>query len=209
MSATAKASGASLTNSQVLILKALAKARGPVVRAALEKAAGVATGPENLGPVSKESVNGYADSLIGRKLVTVQQDDEVVGGVVFQATAAGKALAVKCSARKPSEAENVPAKSLDAAVLKVKAFKPYGLELYTDEDLKEIRALLPKDHQQVPLDALRQQIVNRRKQGAFTDPKAKAARKALSAVTAAVKAYWAGDGSLAEVEKAIKAGAKK
>jgi hypothetical protein len=69
--------------------------------------------------------------------------------------------------------KKVPNEILDPALRAFKALRAYGLEEYTDEDMKEFRSRLPKEYHDVGLDDLRGQNVARRKQGCFADPEEK------------------------------------
>lgn len=173
-----------LNDSQVLILQALAKCE---VGTGLNKVALAKTGAAincgNLGPVFKQVLANYPDSLYGLGLVkpTQHPDEELV----WEATAKGRAVADRYRARKVTGGAKVPGAVLDPVVKKFLPTRTYGLELYTDDDLKEIRALLGDDFATLPLTALRQQIVNRRKQGAFSSKE----DRTRASVTRALKEF--------------------
>jgi len=163
-------SGEKLNGSQVLILKALAKA-GPagMTRRQLKRVAPVNS--DNLGPVHVESLENHPKSLIARGLVVVEEEDDGTKSVpVYRITAKGLEYAKTLKALPRLTRltyEKIPPKILDPAIRQVKEKRTYGLEQFTDMDLREILKLCGPKYADVPLDSLRQQIVNRRKRGAF------------------------------------------
>lgn len=165
-----------LNASQVLILQTLAKHRtGTMTRAQIEEKSGATLSAGNLGPVYKETLdagNGeYAESLYGLGMVRPEQSEDE--GVVWTITAKGRKAALGVKAKSRGTTVKVDADALDTVVKKFRTTRTYGMELYTEDDLKEIRSQLPKEFSSVEIDDLRLQICNRRKQGAFTDTDAK------------------------------------
>ncbi len=170
---------AALNASQVFILRALAKSSG-LTREALEAEVGanVSCSSDNLGPAYKETLEGngkYAGSLWGMGLVKPMYDE--VGGqmvCLWHATAAGRKLASTLKTRERSPAaDKVDPAVLDPIVRKFRTTRTYGLELYTDDDMRAIKSMCGAEAEGVTMEALRLQITNRRKQGAFADPQAK------------------------------------
>lgn len=162
---------ARLTASQVLLLQALAEAPQGMTSGELEKKTGVRPGTQSLGPIYQETLDKHPNSLYGRKMVTAMRwaEDQ---DVIFKITVKGRETAQTFSAKRHlSPNSGVPPKLLDPAVIAVRATKTYGLELFTENDLQQVLDLLPKKYHQIPLNDLRQRIVNRRKQGAFTQEK--------------------------------------
>lgn len=155
-----------LTNSQVLILKTLARNPNGLTREMLLEKSGVVCDNATLGPVYQEGIEKHSESLVAYRLVKVEKRSPT-DPTLFKLTAGGVQAAGSYSARKRGQTDKVPPEELDPVVLSIRALKPYGLELFTDDDLKEIREQLPEEHREVTLTSLRQQIVNRRKQGAY------------------------------------------
>jgi len=198
----------SLSNAQVLLLQAIAKAPKGLTREQIGEKSGVTPTIDTLGPVNKDTLGAHPDSLYGQKLISVSQDEGEEP--LYKATPKGTTAAKEHSARvRMNGDDRVPPKALDAAVLKVRQFRTYGLELFTEADIAEVKRLLGPKYAKVPAEHLKQQIVNRRKQGAYTDPKVREQRRKVNEIAAAVKALWAGEGSIDEIIKAIKAGMKK
>lgn len=159
---------AKLNSSQVLILQALTKADKPLTREQIEaKSAGAAVNAGNIGPVFKEVLENYPDSLYGLGFVRPEKAED--GTVTWNATAKGKAASAKVKTRKRNGIQRVPNGTIDPVVKKFKPTRTYGFELYTDDDLKEIRAACGDEHKDVPLTDLQAQIIARRKQGAYAD----------------------------------------
>jgi hypothetical protein len=120
----------------------LAKHESGLTRAEIEKKApGVAVNAGNIGPVFKDYVDNYPDSLYARRYVkpiknAEEYEDEQVRWII---TTAGKNAASKYKTLRKVTAEKIPPTVLDPVVKKFMALRTYGLELYTDDDLKEIR----------------------------------------------------------------------
>lgn len=178
--------GRALRKSQLRILQALDRADG-----ALTKADILAEIREELPDASDNT--GYLSAALGSfdKDVTKNIEERVgfpslmtlglVKGIErefaqgnaseFLLTAAGKKAAATYHDRKPAQALRVENKVLDKAVKEWKSTHIYGLDALTDDDLVEIKKALGAGHKGLALDDLRQQIVNRRKQGAYSDPR--------------------------------------
>ncbi len=163
-----------LTHQQVLTLRALLDEPEGLIAGELIKR-GINVTPDWIGPINKEDVPKYPQSLIGLGLVTVRQYETLTGHgrTAYLLTEKGRKVAplVKIRERGVSEEQKVPNKILDEAGAKVKPLKVYAFEYYTDGDLKEVRDLLPEQYNKVPFERIRQQLVNRRKQGAFATEK--------------------------------------
>lgn len=182
-----------LNASQIHILQALAN--GPTTRAGLSALLGngVSLSADNLGPVTDDPLDrgSNPDSLRARGLVGVnQQEDEPA---VFYITPEGRKWAARSAARsRMADNQRIPNKVLDPAVLAVKKHKSYGLELFTSEDIMEVRSAclmqeidalnnadmsaveaLTQHYAAVEDDNIRLQMTNRRKQGAYADKDAK------------------------------------
>jgi hypothetical protein len=136
------------------------------------KAPGAAATSSNLGPLLQSAYEEgrHAGSLRAQgliKCVQHQGDD-----VRWSVTAKGAKLAKTIKARPRSNADTkVPPEILDPAVIAFRATRTYGIEWFSEEDIDEIREQLGDDYEHVTADDLRMQITNRRKQGAFVDPK--------------------------------------
>lgn len=155
-----------LTNSQVLILKTLARNPNGLTREMIAEKSGVVCDNAILGPVYQETMEKHPESLISYRLVKVEKLSPTAP-TLFKLTAGGIQAAGSYSSRKRGATDKVPPEELDSVVLSIRALKPYGLELFTDDDIKEIRAQLSEEYNSVTIPSLRQQIVNRRKQGAY------------------------------------------
>ncbi len=157
--ATAAKSAVRLNDSQVLILQALAKipiGSPGLTRAAIVEKTGAVVNAGNIGPAFKSVLENYPESLYGLGFVKPVQMPE--SDLTWEATMKGRAVS-----------ERYKGATLDPVVRKFIPTRTYGLELYTDDDLKEIRSALGDEHATLPLVSLRQQIVNRRKQGSYAD----------------------------------------
>lgn len=157
-----------LTNSQVLILKTLLRNPNGLTRESLAEKSGVVVDNTTLGPVLQETLSAHPECLVAYRFVKVEKISPDAP-TLYKLTPGGTQAANSYSARKRGATDKVDPDSLDKAVLSIRALKPYGLELFTEEDVKEVRALLPEGEQEVTVPSLRQQIVNRRKQGAYSN----------------------------------------
>lgn len=174
-----------LSASQVLLLQALAQlpegAPG-LTKEELKGRCGFAPSADTLGPGSKTMLAEHPDSLYGRGLVRpVQVGDDPVQ---WAATARGRKLAGTVKARRRVGAGCLaqlgPADL--ARVARLKDSRTYGFELYTAEDLRAVRELLPDGECRLADDdTLRQWLVNARKRGLFADRSA-AVRKSVEKV---------------------------
>lgn len=168
--ARSNATPVALNQSQVLILDALARAGKPLTIEQIEAKVGpgVAVNSGNIGPVFKETLPNYPDSLYGMGFVRCLRPEGEP--TTFEITPRGQKAAGQFATRKPMKQENkIPASVLDKAVIPVKRARTYGLELFTKSDLDEIKAACGADWDHVTHDDLRLQICNRRKQGAFAN----------------------------------------
>lgn len=159
-----------LTNSQVIILKTLLRNPRGLTREEIAEKSGVVVDNGTLGPVYVETETSHPDSLVSLRLVLREKrtpDDPVM----YTLSSSGKKAAEAYSARKRGANDKVPADKLNPVVLKIRPLKPYGIENFTDDDIKEIRAKLPEEYQEVGIDSLRRQIANQRKVGAYAKDK--------------------------------------
>lgn len=161
---------AELNASQVLILQTLVRFPRGLSTKSLALKSGAAVNSGNIGPVFRAALGNYPDCLYARKYVLPEKSDEEDGTIIWKITPAGKAVSNKYKIMPARSAIQVPARILDEAAKAFMATRTYGLDVYTDDDLSEIRASLDEEYHDIPLDDLKQQIVNRRKQGAFADP---------------------------------------
>jgi hypothetical protein len=191
-------SSSQISASQVTILQALAKSPKGLTTAGLREAvgSGVAVNSGTIGPVFREILDHYPDSLYGLGLV--KPDKREGEDHVWQITPRGTKVADTVRTRKVVTGVKVSPKVLDAAVKRFRPTRTYGIELYTDDDLREIRKLLPGEYQDVGTESLLMQILSRRKQGAFTDD----ADRVRRAVTKAVKDFGPGGAIKAVLTKA-------
>lgn len=155
-----------LTNSQVRILHCLSRNSDGLTREQIAEKTGVVVDAGTLGPVYDETLDSHPESLRSLRLVKIEKYSPD-SPTLFVLTQAGVTAAEAYSSRKIGAKVKVDPKALDKAVKTVRLLKPYGLELFTEDDVKEVRALLPPEFQEVTVPDLRQQIVNRRKQGAY------------------------------------------
>lgn len=161
-----------LTNSQVMILKTLARNSNGLTREDLAEKSGVVCDTDVLGPVLREQIMYHEDSLVAYGLVQAVKESHE-SPTVFVLTIEGEEASERYSGRKTGAKLKVDHKALDQAVLSIRNLKAYGLELFTDDDVKEVREMLPEEFQAVTLTDLKQQIVNRRKQGAYKTDRTK------------------------------------
>lgn len=200
---------AKVNASQVRILKYMAKLGRPVSREQLEEKSGATASAHNLGPVNKEllATNGYGDSLFGLGYVRPKQYEGE--GVTWELTQKGQKAAAIYETAKRVDCSRVPSKILDPVVIEFMKTRTYGLERYTEGDLKEIRAKLGEDWADLPIGELQLQIVNRRKQNAFSSPEARKRRPAIMALSAFGPKGWVSknlltDEQVAKLEKIIR-----
>ncbi len=187
-----------LSPSQVMILQTLAKNPEGLTRQQLEaKLPDASISYANLGPVFTEKVvpdEDFRQTLLGRGFVKVAKtppirEGEKTWGAVWVITARGAkaALSTKTKIRAKTA---IPPKLLDPIVIKFKATRTYGLERFTEADIKEIRTALGPEYAEVPLADLRQVIVNRRKTNAYSDPKQRRLRPVKAALAAFGPEGW-------------------
>lgn len=155
-----------LTNTQVLILKTLLRNPRGLTRDEISEKAGVLVNNDTLGPVYVETEPNHPDSLVTLRLVLREKrtpDDPVI----YTLSSSGRKAAESYSARKRGANDKVPADVLNPVVRKIRPLKPYGIENFTDDDIKEIRTKLPDEYSETGIDSLRRQIANQRKIGAY------------------------------------------
>jgi hypothetical protein len=170
-----------LNSSQVLILQAMAQHRQPMTAREIEERSGAPASADNLGPVYQDSVRGdrYTTSLLGLGYVDSQRLEGEP--VTWFLTSAGRKAARVYRTRRRGDFVRVPPDVLDPVVRNFKKTRIYGFEVYTEDDLSAIRQTLGDDYHGIPLEELRDQIVCRRKQGAFAD-KSEKTRRAVDRV---------------------------
>lgn len=160
-----------LNAAQVILLKTLLKASKPLTRTQLEEKAKVNPTAVNLGPSYKEHLDDYQESLY--YLGYVKAKGELVGDkevITFELTEKGEKAAKEFKAVKVTSKDyKIPGKVLDPIVKRAKKLRPYGFEHYTVNDLREILDQCGEEYSDVPLNDLKQQICNRRKQGAYSE----------------------------------------
>lgn len=180
-----------LNDSQVFLLQTLRTfnaANGPMPRSRLDETSKGSATPSNLGPANLQTLkdgNGkYAGSLFGLGFVQPcgSEESDNTRETSWKITDKGLKAVETYRARKRGANVKVPSAKLDKEVKKLRNTRTYGLELFTTDDLKELRTALGDDYANVTLEDLRQQITNRRKQGAFADPKAKIAAAVKKAI---------------------------
>lgn len=155
-----------LTNSQVIILKTLARNPNGLTREQIDEKAQCVVDNTTLGPVYEETLDKHPESLTSLRLVLRKKLTPDMP-VLYFLSESGKKAAQLYSARKRGAKDKVPADVLNPIVLRIRPLKPYSDEYYTDDDLKEIRDMLPEEYQDTPLESLKRQIRNQRKQGAY------------------------------------------
>jgi hypothetical protein len=174
-----------LNASQVMILQALAKSDEPLSKEDIEKVApNAAVSAINLGPVFQETLEGanegngawrYSDSLYALgyvRPVKDNRDDKEV--TCWEITAKGRKLVDKLVTRTKAAGNlKIPPEILDPIILKMRAVRTYGLNVWTDTDVKELRDKLPEEYRTISIENLRHRIVQRRQAGAFADPSKK------------------------------------
>lgn len=152
-----------LSPTQVKVLQTLSQSSGAMTRLQLEQAIESLVSTEVIGPIYAEDVHHHPESLYGLGYVEPYNDED---GLKWHITQEGMKAAKRMRTRKPTSAV-VPGNILDPVVIKFRPTRTYGIELYTDEDIAEIRSKLGSPYEQVPISELRQQIVNRRKMGMY------------------------------------------
>lgn len=161
-----------LTNSQVMILKCLARNPDGLDRETLVEKTGVVCDNSTLGPQLSETVPNHPDSLYALRLVRPAKFSPD-SPVLWSLTPGGEKAAALYKGRERGPKLKVDVKRLDKIVLKMKPLRTYGFESYTEDDLKEIRSQLAEDAQTVSLGDLKMQIIARRKQGAYAQDEMK------------------------------------
>lgn len=193
----------SLNASQVGILQLLARYEDGLTRAQLEAKApeGVSLSPGNLGPSRKETLEGdtegtYSTSLfaLGYVRPAVEPDDAGNDTTRWHITPKGEKIAGKVKHKHASSrGVKIPHSKLDPLIQRMRATRIYGLEQWSDADLRELRDQLPEEYRDTPLDVLRTKCAGRRKAGAFADPSERIRKAAQAAISA-----FGRDGKLAK-----------
>lgn len=163
-----------LSGAQVIILQELAKHPNGLETQLLAQATKVPVSSATIGPAFTNLLKDYPESLRGRDLAYCEKMEGEK--VKWYLTAEGEQIARTFKGRKIGPTKKVPNKVLDPAVMKFKTTRAYGLEQYKEDDLTALRSALPKEYQDVDvaqLGDLHNQILARRKQGAFSDPEEK------------------------------------
>ena len=153
-----------LGRSQIVLLHALAKSKSGLTKKQLADQTGESVSSFSLGPVKAKTLGAYPDSLWGRGLVEKE-------GNSYRITKSGLEVTKGRSPRKrpiPSGTQ-IPAELLDPSIRKSQSVRNYGLDRFTDEDVKEVLARLPEEYHEYPIDSVRQQMVNRTKRRAFVN----------------------------------------
>ncbi len=165
-----------LNSSQVHILQTLVQYPVGLTTAKLQEVcqdkASVST--NNIGPVNEETIEQGGSPTSLRALGYVSCTRHEGQEPTWQLTAKGRAMAKRSSTRsRLDESQRIPKEILDKAVKKVHPYKTYGFEVYTSNDLQEVRIFCGESYIHVTDENLRDQMVTRRKLGAFADPQAK------------------------------------
>lgn len=160
-----------INSTQATILALMYQQRSGMTRSEMEALLAFPVTTSNLGPMYRESKEAYPDSLYSMGYVTAEYDDNGEGGrmlVKWSLTDEGREVARNVRGRDSLvKGQKIPSSLLDAVVKAFRETRTYGLELYTNDDIVEIRSKLGEEYHTTPIDAIRQMIVNRRKQGAF------------------------------------------
>lgn len=176
-------SGKSLNRSQVLLLQALAASKGGMTRSQLAEASGANPNADNLGATYREDIDSYPHSLRALKMVVVEKADEDAK-CLWTVTAAGRKAAEKYrTIDSVTRGVKVDVNSLDNAVIAFRSTRTYCMESWTAEDIQMVRDAAGIGHD-VSDDSIRQVVINRRKQGYYSDPDAKRIRAARAAIHA-------------------------
>jgi hypothetical protein len=160
---------AQLSPTQVIVLKTLARSSQGMTRGQIEEKTGVALTASIIGPIYVDDLHKHPESLYALKLVQPLMDENSshIGDVQWHLTKVGRRMAESVKTREHIAAV-VPGNVLDPVVIKFRPTRTYGIEKYTDDDMREIISQLGEPYADVSLDALRQQIANRRKMGKYT-----------------------------------------
>jgi hypothetical protein len=152
-----------MTPTQVNVLKALSKASNGMTRKQLEERVKALVNADIIGPVYADDLHRHPESLYAQGYVSPVSDED---GLRWYITHEGRVAGERMRTRKTSSAV-VTGSTLDPVVIAFRPTRTYGIELYTDDDIKEIKSKLGNEYSIVPIDELRQQIVNRRKMGKY------------------------------------------
>lgn len=160
-----------LNNTQVIFLQLLVKHPKGLTRDEINDETGIIPTPQLLGPTRKEDLPNWRGSLYQRGLVIPHlfEQDDGENVVIWKVTPLGYKLAGKYKARTKLTPDGaIPADVLDPIVREFKKSRTYGFEHYTDEDMQDIRDKLGEEYADQDLHELRLRIINRRKQGAYS-----------------------------------------
>ena len=165
-----------LSDTQIVILQGM-KLKRPYTREQLSEVMGFTANGTNLGPTYNESRENQPNSLVSRGMVRVMQD-EIRGKkvILYTITKTGVAAAKRLTVQQKSNEKKVPPSLLDPVVKEMQSTRNYGLERFTDDDIDKIRVALGDKYKTVSITGLKQQIVNRRKQGAYASETARKIR---------------------------------
>lgn len=121
----------------------------------------------NLGPSYQDSLSNpdYSRSLYALGLVKPAQD-YTNGPVNWVVTPKGAWVA--SAFQGTNKGIKVPHEILDPLVMNVLKARTYSVDYFTSEDIDEVRKSLPQKFKEIEVDQLRQQIITRRKLGAYT-----------------------------------------
>lgn len=122
-----------------------------------------------VGLGTRDPMESDEDSLYRMGYVRAEKQEEG-RAIRWCITAAGRKQSDKMKTIDVLGEVRVPASTLDRITIMFGKTRTYGLEQYTDADMEELRMKLGEKYQGVSYVSLKQQIINRRKQGAFVDP---------------------------------------
>lgn len=180
------ATGPTLNTSQAAILSVLAKSPTGMTADQIKSRVGnrIGVNADTLGPATLLlAEEGYPDSLHGKGLVRAGKLEG--GETIYRITTEGKEYAQIVKYRRPvQDKHKIPSEILDPAVLKVKSTRTYVFERYTDEDIDAIKTLLGDEWDHISRQDVKEQIVTRRKVGAYSDPEQKGRKAAKAAIAA-------------------------
>jgi hypothetical protein len=171
------ATTAKLNRTQVVFLQKLAecpKGEGKTI-ASISDETGMVFPTSMIGFGTREPEESPADSLYAMGMVRPEKQEETKA-IKWIISALGRKQADKVRTRSVHNGNKIPHPLLDRTVIAFAKTRTYGLELYTDEDCEAIKAKLGEKYKEVSNESLRQQMCNRRKQGAFVDPSDKRRR---------------------------------
>lgn len=182
---------------QVKILKLILKAGSQgLTRHEIKTATKIPDLMRDLGPLYKDEAPRYDTKYGHRNLVSlcyVEPVEEITTEgttVYYRLTPIGKKAAEYYEIRDRGKYVKVPADILNNAVKGIRSNRVYGIERFTSDDLDAVRMSLPSQYVMIPLEDLRQQIVNQRKQGAYADAGKVEFNRKMSTLKKMVQLYW-------------------